>query len=84
MLLFFRNFPSHEPFSSPEVMRENKEYIRQKRPINFTMADLEKDAEECEDKPFESHVQPSISSRSVPKRNCNKKIVNAEIIESED
>ena len=77
MLLFFRNFPSHEPFSSPEVMRENKEYIRKKRPINFTMADLEADIEEDYDAQYEINIPASSGAvRKLPKRSCSKQIVH--------
>ena len=77
MLLFFlRNFPSHESFSSPEVMRENKEYIRQKRPINFTMADLEADMEEENDAQYEINIPAASGAvRKLPKRSCSKQIV---------
>ena len=75
-MLFFRNFPSQEPFSSPEVMRENKEYIRQKRPINFTMADLEADMEEENDAQYEINIPASSGAvRKLPKRSCSKQIV---------
>ena len=55
-------------------MKENKNYIRKRKPIDFTLDDLAKDAEECEYVDFESKVQPN-SSRSVPKRNCKKTIM---------
>ena len=60
--------------STPKEMKENKNYVRKRIPINFTMNDLVKDSEENEDEAFISHVQPN-TSRSVPKRNCKKKIV---------
>ena len=34
---------------SPDIMKENKEYKRKRRPINFTIPDLEADAEEDND-----------------------------------
>ena len=84
-MLCFRNFPSQEPFSSPEVMRENKEYIRQKRPINFTMADLERDLEEENDTQYEINIPASSGAvRKLPKRSCSKPIVHENMKDSSE
>ena len=58
-------------------MRENKEYIRKKRPINFTMADLEADMEEENDAQYEINIPASSGAvRKLPKRSCSKPIVH--------
>ena len=82
---FFRNFPSHESFSSPEVMRENKEYIRKKRPVNFTMADLEADMEEENDTQYEINIPACPAAiRKQPKRSCSKEIVHENMKDSSE
>ena len=56
-------------------MKENQEYIRKRRPINFTLPDLEADSSDVgHDENFEVDVQPS-TSRALPNRGCKKKIV---------
>ena len=46
-------------------MKENQEYVRKRRPITFTLSDLDEDDEDK----FEMNIQPS-TSRSLPTRNC--------------
>ena len=41
-MLYFRH-PSKPDPASPDVMKENQECIRKRRPINFTLDDLEND-----------------------------------------
>ena len=63
---------------------KNQPYIRERKPINFTMDDLNKAAEESDDKGYESKVIPT-TNRSVPTRNCKKNVVyHMDGIESED
>ena len=61
--------------ASPDVIKENQEYIRKRRPINFTLPDLAADAEEVNDEDFKLNM-PSSSGviQKLPKRNCSKKI----------
>ena len=66
-------------------MRENKEYIRQKRPINFTMADLERDLEEENDTQYEINIPAcSAAIRKQPKRSCSKQIVHENMKDSSE
>ena len=56
-------------------MKENPEYIRKRRPINFTLPDLEADSSDVgHDENFEVDVQPS-TSRTLPNRGCKREIV---------
>ena len=58
--------------SADNIMKENQNYIRKRKQVNFTLPDLEADKEEDEDATFEiKNCQPS-TSRIVPKRNCTK------------
>ena len=67
--------------SSPIVMKENKQVIRKRKCIDFTMDDLVEDAEELDDKGFECKVVPD-KNRSVPKRNCKKNVMYCDIFGS--
>ena len=53
-------------------MKENQEYIRKRRPVNFTLADLEEEDEEFDYQNFDP--MPS-TSRALPSRICKKKIL---------
>ena len=60
--------------ASPDVMKENQECIRKRRPINFTLDDLENDEQ---DEAFDYQnmdLMPS-TSRALPSRICMKKIL---------
>lgn len=62
--------------TTPDVMKENQNYIRKKKPVNFTMADLAADAEEENDEKFKiANVYPSEQRSLLSKRNCTKKVV---------
>ena len=61
-------------------MKENQEYVRKRRPINFTMEDLH---EELEDDVFVSNTIPS-TSRALPSRNCKPKNFHESDEESQD
>ena len=69
--------------ASPDVMKENQECIRKRRPINFTLDDLENDEQEetFEYKNFDP--MPS-TSRALPSRNCKKKILYDDKSSSDD
>ena len=41
------------------MIKENQEYIRKRRPINFTLPDLAADAEEVNDEDFELNMPSS-------------------------
>ena len=70
MLLFiFRLSSSPNP---DDIMKENQEYIRKRRPVNFTLADLEEEDEEFDYQNFDP--MPS-TSRALPSRICKKKIL---------
>ena len=49
-----------------DIIKENANYIRERKPINFTLSDLEEDDDEDA---FTIDVQPS-TSRSMPTRSC--------------
>ena len=53
-------------------MKENQEYIRKRRPINFTLDDLENDEQDEEFDYQNSDPMPS-TSRALPRRICKKK-----------
>jgi len=55
-------------------MKENQEYIRKRRPINFTLPDLEND-EEDETFDYQNFNPMPSTSRSLPSGICKKKIV---------
>ena len=70
MLLFiFRLSSSPNP---DDIMKENQEYIRKRKPVNFTLADLEEEDEEFDYQNFDPI--PS-TSRALPSRICKKKIL---------
>ena len=52
---------------SPEIMKENKNYIKKRKPIKFSFTDLESWAEDENDSDFESSSKPDCS-RSQLKR----------------
>ena len=76
-VFFFReNLDPKRMKRSPVVMKENRNYIREKKPITFTMADLTKDAEEINDEEFKIvNVYPTEQRSVLPKRNCTKRVV---------
>ena len=51
-------------------MKENPNYVRKRKPINFTMDDLE--ADEMKDDTFEINIDPG-TTRTLPRRNCKPK-----------
>ena len=70
--------------STPVAYIENKQCIRKRKCIDFTMDDLDNDAEETDDEGFESKVVPN-TNRSVPMRNCKKNVVyHMDRFESQD
>ena len=54
--------------SADKVMKENKNYIRKRKPVNFTMDDLNEDA--AEDENYRGSPKPSNSDskRVMPRR----------------
>ena len=62
------------------IMKENQEYVRKRRPINFTMEDLH---EELEDDVFVSNTIPS-TSRALPNRNSKPKNFHESDNENQD
>ena len=65
-----RNSTSPNP---DDVMKENQEFVRKKRPINFTMEDLEQD-KDLEVDEFKTAAKPS-TSRTMYDRTCNKNVI---------
>ena len=64
--------PGRAPdLASPDVMKENQEFIRKRRPINFTLDDLEND-EQDEAFDYQSFDPIPSTSRALPSRNCKK------------
>ena len=63
----------------PTIMKQNKEYIRKRRPLNITMDDLDLDMEVEEDTDYHhnTNIKPSLT-RTIPKRKCFKKIDDEE------
>ena len=63
----------------PTIMKQNKEYIRKRRPLNITMDDLDLDMEVEEDTDYHhnTNIKPSLT-RTIPKRKCVKKIDDEE------
>ena len=59
--------------ASPDVMKENKEYIRKRRPINFTLADLENDQQEDVAFEYQNFDPMPSTSRALPSRICKAK-----------
>ena len=53
-------------------MKENQEYVRKKRPINFTMDDLDAAKELDDDLFIATNIKPS-TTRVLPSRNCKPK-----------
>ena len=66
--MYFRN-TSFSP-NPDDIMKENVNYVRKRKPIGFTMDDL--DNEKSDDDAFESKAKPS-TSRALPSRNCKPK-----------
>ena len=54
------------------VYIKNKNYVRKRKPIDFTIDDIAADAEGLDDKTIISNFQSTIR-RSLPKRNCKEK-----------
>ena len=81
-MLYFRH-PSKPDPASPDVMKENQEYIRKRRPINFTLDDLEND-EQDETFEYQNFDPMPSTSRALPSRNCKKKIHYDDKSSSED
>ena len=67
---FFFNFRKSSNPNPDDVMKENPNYVRKRKPINFTMDDLE--ADEMEDDTFEINIDPG-TTRTLPRRNCKPK-----------
>ena len=61
--------------ASPDVMKENQEYIRKRRPINFTLPELEKEIDE-ENEGIDYQILDPMpgTSRSLPSRSCKTSI----------
>ena len=65
-------------FESTECISMNSNFdlnaisIRKRKPIDFTMSDLEEEAEDDDDKEFVINSVPILSRKILPKRNCNK------------
>ena len=59
---FFRKPSKATNEASPDVMKENQEYVRKRRPINFTLDDLENDEQ---DEAFDyQNIDPIPSTQS--------------------
>ena len=56
-------------------MKENPNYVRKRKHINFTIADITEDTNENVDEDYKIANVGTSTSRSVPKRNCKKKVV---------
>ena len=69
--------------ASPDVMKENQEYIRKRRPINFTLPDLENDEQDEEFVCQNFDPMPS-TSRTLPSRICKEKILYHDKSSSDD
>ena len=72
MLLFiFRLSSSPNP---DDIMKENKHYIRERKPITFDMNDLEQHKDLEDDDEFKTTAKPS-TSRTMYDRTCNKNVI---------
>ena len=60
-----------------DIMKENPNYVRKRKPINFTMEDLE--ADQIEDEAFQINIEPGDGSitRNLPSRNCKPKYLSS-------
>ena len=58
--------------STSSIMKENKNYIRKRKPMNLTVADLDKSLDE--DDEFKANVGP-IEKRTMPRRKTEKEMV---------
>ena len=68
----------HQIFSSPPnnvAYIKNQNYVRKRKPIDFTIDDIAADAEGIDDKTIISNFQfdEKMTKRSLPKRNCKDK-----------
>ena len=63
-----------DPTSPNDVMKENQEYIRKRRPINFTLDDLENDKQD-EAFDYQNFDPMPGTSRALPSRICKEKIL---------
>ena len=66
------SFESTESISMNSNFDHNAISIRKRKPIDFTMSDLEEEAEDDDDKEFVINSVPILSRKILPKRNCNK------------
>ena len=60
-------------FSDSSIMKENKVYIRKRKPMSLTVADLEKSMDE-DDEEFKADVGP-IERRIMPRQKSEKEMV---------
>ena len=61
-----------ETASSSAFLKENKNYIRKRKPMNITVADLEKSMDE-DDEEFKANVGP-IEKRTMPRQKAEKEM----------
>ena len=64
-----KNLPSN---SETESSQRESSLVRKRKPIDFTMADLEDYAQADSDEEFIANVKPSTSRRELSKRLCNE------------
>ena len=54
------------------MLRENKNYIKKRKPINITLDDLDAIREEDDDEEFKVNVALPTDKRTLPGRECTK------------
>ena len=65
--------PNNSDDDINKVFKENKNYIRKRKPVDFSLADLDADAQLNDEVKFNLKTSNSSGKRDVPKRSCIKK-----------